>query len=557
MIISRLYPLLKLDSLNGFVVLAICLFSVLTVIYSFRFIKEKRLQYYTYIILTAIASIGVVLSNNLIFLLVCWGFLGLTLYLLINTGRDSVDAAKKTLIIVGGSDALMLLGIGIIYFLTNSFYIDAIKLSFDNGLVVLAYLCIMLACFAKAGVMPLHSWIPDCAKSAPVPVVAFLPASLDKLLGIYLLARLNLDLFVMNKAMNMLLMAIGAFTIIAAVMMALVQHNFKRLLGYHAVSQVGYMVLGLGTGTPVGIAGAIFHMLNNAVYKSCLFFTGGNVEYRAKTSELDELGGMGKLMPITYISCVIASLSISGVPPFNGFFSKWMIYQGLIQVFANSQSSVGSMISIICLVAAMFGSGLTLASFMKLIHATFLGQPNNAIMKQAAIEGPRNEVPWTMWFPCAVLAAICVVFGVFAYQIPLKLFIFPAVPGVNFIGIWFAGTSTLLIVCGLILGILIFKLRGLKSVIRQDSVFTGCEGEDLDKNRVSGTEFYNTIKEYGILKGIYRKAEAGFFDIYEQGRKVLLGLGRSLQYLHNGVLPSYLIWAFLGMIGLFFVLMKG
>jgi NADH:ubiquinone oxidoreductase subunit 5 (subunit L)/multisubunit Na+/H+ antiporter MnhA subunit len=280
------------------------------------------------------------------------------------------------------------------------------------------------------------------------------------------------------------------------------------------------------------------------------------VEYRTKTSELNELGGMGKLMPITYISCLIASLSISGVPPFNGFFSKWMIYQGLIQRFTSHQSPVTSITSIICLAAAMFGSGLTLASFMKLIHATFLGQPNNAIMKQAVMQGRRSEAPWTMWLPCAVLAAICVVFGVFAYQIPLRFFIFPAVAGVDFIGTWFAGTSTLLIVCGFILGILIFKLRGLKSAIRQDSVFTGCEGEDLNNNRVSGTEFYNTIRDYGILKGIYRKAEAGFFDIYEQGKTLVFGIGKFLQYLHNGILPTYLVWTLLGMIGLFVVLMR-
>jgi len=550
--INYSYPLFKLDNLNSFVVLAIGLFTILTLIYSFGFMKgrQKLVQYYTYIILTGIISIATVLSNNLILLLVCWGFLGLTLYLLIIMGDDTGLVAKKTFIIVGGTDALMLLGIGITYYLAGTFQMDAVKLELNNGLAVLAYVCIALACFAKAGAMPMHCWIPDCAKSAPLPVVAFLPASLDKLLGIYLLARISLDLFVMNEAMNIFLMLIGAFTIIAAVMMALVQHNMKRLLGYHAVSQVGYMVLGIGTGNPIGIAGGIFHMLNNAIYKSCLFFTGGNVEYRKKTTELDELGGLSKLMPVTYICAFIASLSISGVPPFNGFVSKWMVYQGLIEQFNNAGYGM-RITAILCLVAAMFGSGLTLASFIKLIHATFLGQQaDRPTGKQV------NEVNWTMWLPCIILATLCVIFGVFAVQIPLRYFILPAVGGVSFIGTWYASLATALIITGLVLGVLIFNLRFLRPAIRQDSSYTGGETRDLVEGRVSGTDFYNTVKEIGILKAIYKRAEAGYFDIYEQGKNLVFGIGRFFQYLHNGILPTYLVWTLLGMIVLFFVLMR-
>jgi len=551
--IQYFYPWLKLDKLNSFVVLAIGLFSVLTVIYSSKFMSGRRglIQYYAYIMLTAAVSIGAVLSNNLILLLVFWGFLGLTLYLLINMGEDAGTVAKKTFIIVGGSDALMLLGIGIIYYLTGSLQMDSIKLEFNNGLTVFAYLCIAIACFAKAGAMPFHSWIPDCAQAAPIPVVAYLPASLDKLLGIYLLARISLDLFVMNEALNIFLMLIGAFTIIAAVMMALVQHNMKRLLGYHAVSQVGYMVLGIGTGIPIGIAGGIFHMLNNAIYKSCLFFTSGNVEYRTKTSELDGLGGLAKVMPLTYISALIASLSISGVPPFNGFVSKWMVYQGLISKWQMANGKWQMIIYALCLVAAMFGSALTLASFMKLIHATFLGQPTNPRAQEL-----KNEVAWTMWLPCLILAIICVIFGVFAYQIPLKYFILPAVGQVSFIGTWYAGLSTLLIIIGLVLGLFIFKLKWLRPTIRQDITFVGGEPFDLKDSRVTGTEFYNTIKELGLLRAIYKRAEAGFFDIYEQGKNIIFSISGVFQYLHNGVLPTYLAWCLLGMLGLFLLLLR-
>lgn len=546
--LSSLYPWFKVTPLNSVIVLAICLFSILSLIYSFRFMQGKKglFQYYSCLILSGLVSIFAVLSNDLRFLLVFWGFLGFILYLLITMNPEAGATAKKTFIIVGGSDAFMLLGMGIIYYLSGTFQIDKIRISLPDAyglLPAIAYLCIAIACFAKAGAMPFHSWIPDCSEDAPLPVVAYVLAALDKLLGIYLLVKISLDLFVMSQAMNIFLMLIGAFTIIIAVLMALVQHNMKGLLGFHSVSQVGYMVLGIGTGTPIGIAGGMFHMLNNSIYKQALFFNAGNVEKKFGTTELDKLGGLSKVMPLTYISCLIASLSISGVPPFNGFFSKWMVYRGLIDQCQAAGSAL-QITSIFCLVIAMFGSGLTLASFMKLLHAVFLGQQETK---------KRDEVCAAMWLPCMVLALLCVLFGVFANQIPLKYFILPAVGGSSYIEIPFLGLSALLIILGLILGVLIFRLKSLRPIIRQDTAFIGAEPLET---KVTGVEFYNTVKEYGVLKTIYAKSEKGAFDIYEQGRSVVFGLGKFLQFLHNGVLPTYLVWTLLGMMGLFWFLTR-
>ena len=291
-------------------------------------------------------------------------------------------------------------------------------------------------------------------------------------------------------------------------------------------------------------------MFNHATYKSCQFFASGNVEYRARTDQLDELGGLAKVMPLTYISALIASLSISGVPPFNGFISKWMVYQGLIEQLQINNYALRTT-SVLCLAAAMFGSGLTLAVFMKFIHAVFLGQQSNKITGQE-----KGEVSWKMWTPCAILAVICVIFGVFAYQVPLKYIIFPAVKGVTFIGTWYAGLSTLLIIAGLVLGIFIFKLKAIKPVLRDDGVFVGGETSGLKDLPVTGTEFYNTVQDFGILKGIYKKAERGVFDIYEQGKFIVFGIGKFFQYLHNGVISTYLVWVLLGMMSLFFVLAR-
>ncbi len=546
--VSAVPSYLLIDNLSRFILLSIGLFGSLTVLYSIKYMEaaSRLREYYTYVLWTIGAACGAVLANDLILLLVFWGFLGLTLYLLIGMGGpQSSDAAKKTFIIVGGSDCLMILGVGIIWLLTNTFQMNRISINLINSanLATIAYLCLAIAAFAKAGVMPVHSWIPDCADSAPVSVTAFLPASLDKLLGIYLLARISMNLFIMNKAMGIVLLAIGSITIVAAVMMALIQHDLKKLLAYHAVSQVGYMVIGIGTGNPLGIAGGLFHMLNHAIYKSCLFMGGGAVEHKTKTTDINRLGGLARVMPITFISFLVAAFAISGIPPFNGFFSKWMIYQGLLNM-----GKEGDKLWIIWLVAAMFGSALTLASFMKLLHAIFLGQSNR-------ISVLKDEVPWTMWLPMVILAGLCVIFGVFAFSTAMNMFILPAVPGVAFLGFWRPGVATLLIVVGLIMGGIVYLLGPPKSV-REDNPFT-C-GEELPREyRVSGVDFYRSIQEMGFLKSIYKKAEANIFDIYEQGKTLVFLLTRRLRRLHSGILPVYLIWCLMGMIFLFFALWEG
>jgi NADH:ubiquinone oxidoreductase subunit 5 (subunit L)/multisubunit Na+/H+ antiporter MnhA subunit len=553
----------KFDNLSVFVGVFIALFFLLITLYSFGFMRQKKrlICYYSCLILTLLSSLGAVFSNNLILFMIFWGFLGLLLYLLIGFGQTEHASytAKKAFIIIGGTDALMLLGLAIIWQLTGSLQMDRINITLNTKIAVLAYMCLAAGAFAKAGAMPFHTWVPDTAQDAPTPVTAFLPASLDKLLGIYFLARISLNMFKMSPALNTVLMIIGSFTIVAAVMMALIQHDLKRLLGYHAVSQVGYMVLGIGTGNPIGIAGGLFHMLNHTVYKSCLFLSGGAVEKEAGTTDLEKLGGFAKVMPITFITFLIASLAISGIPPFNGFASKWMIYQGIIKTASN-----GSHLWIIWLIAAMFGSSLTLASFMKLIHTVFLGQPVNVqyLLDQTSMKGrvmnnkPREASP-TMWIPQVFLAVLCVIFGIFAYRIPLKMFIFPSLEGkVEFFGIWNASLATILIIVGIIVGVIIYLL-GTITKTRETEAFIG--GEILEKQpnmRVSGTEFYNTIKDIAPLDAIYRLAERKLFDVYHLGSTITFGFNKILSYLHNGILLTYLSWCLLGMIILFYILLR-
>jgi formate hydrogenlyase subunit 3/multisubunit Na+/H+ antiporter MnhD subunit len=351
--------------------------------------------------------------------------------------------------------------------------------------------------------------------------------------------------------MTLLLMIVGAFTLIVGVLMALVQHDMKKLLGYHAVSQVGYIVMGIGTMNPIGIAGGLFHMLNNAIYKGGLFLTSGAVELREGTTDLDKLGGLARYMPVTFASCLLASLAISGVPPFNGFVSKWMVYQGIIE-----SGRHGGHLWVIWLVVAMFGSALTLASFVKVLHSVFLGA------REKRGEGPK-EVGIGMWLPMLGLGVLCLIFGVFAFALPLKAFIVPVLnaipafrmpPPVAWLGWWTPGLATILIVVGLIIGLLIYLAGRLKGV-RVDSSYVG--GEILPGDaRVTGTGFYNTVTEMVLFRKFYAWSERKNFGVYEFGKDLVGYLGRALKVLHSGVLSGYLTWGLAGLVVILGILLR-
>jgi len=567
------YPLSK------FCLLFVGLFSLLIALYSYKFIwnNERFKDYYVLLLITFGVSNGVLLSNNFIVLIIFWEIALLMLYGLVRTGttKESYISATKTLFTVGFADFCLVLGAVLYWKLTNSWEFGQPKIIISSKLAVISFILIAVGALAKSGAIPFHTWIPEISKDAPVSVMAYLPASLDKLLGIYLLAKLVHELFDIGFSLSLVLMVIGAITIIVAVMMAMIQHDLRKLLSYHAISQVGYMVLGIGTGNPVGIAGGLFHMLNHAIYKNCLFLCGGNVIHKTGESDLDKLGGLSKYLPLTFISCLIASFSISGVPPFNGFVSKWMIYQGVIQKITDSLNinPITSFVFILCLISAMFGSALTLASFMKLIHAIFLGAENSDLKNEI-------KVNWSMKFAPVLLGLLCIIFGIFAFQVPIKYFIIPTVDISNLIGFWEPGFATILIIIGLVLGLIIYLL-GSSIKVRVDNTYIG--GEVLPAElRVTGTDFYQTIRDMKPFSSLYNWAEQKIFDTYEWG----LGIANSLSKfgyicldrlveklyifinklgsvitnytteLQGGLLSVYLYWSLFGLFLLILILCK-
>ena len=535
----------RADTLSVFVLFAAAVFALLIVIYSIGFMKdgERLKEYYAYLLLTTGAASAAILADNLLLLLVSWEITTMLLFLMITIGeKTQKDSAGKTFVMIGFSDCSLLLGIVLLWWMLGTLRISDIDaLPITNCAMTAVYILLLIGALVKAGAMPGHSWIPKAAEGAPTSVMAFLPASLDKLLGIYLLARISLDMFILSGTLKLLLLIIGGVTIILAVMFALVQHDLKKLLAYHAVSQVGYMVMGIGTGVPIGVVGGLFHMLNNAIYKCCLFLGAGAVEKRAGTTDLENLGGLAKAMPVTFFACLVSALAISGVPPLNGFVSKWLIYQGTIEIGQP-----------IFLLAAMFGSALTLASFIKVIHSVFMGE------KSVTLEEVKPAGA-AMAIPMVILAVLCIVLGVFA-QYPLK-YVFGPAAGLGFDGVpaaidlsramWSPTLATILIVVALVMGWIIYLLSTATKV-RTTTIFVGGEKFDTESLRYPGTGFYETIRDMVPLKTLYEDAEKGVYDLYVLGGKYGLKIIEVFRSMHNGVVSTYIAFA---MIGLGFLVM--
>jgi len=423
--------------LSSFIVLAASLFALAVALYSWSFMEGKgRLrQYYAYLLLTLAQVNGAALADNLAVMLIFWESLLLTLYGMIAMGargsgegapgtarRGAAQTAVKAFAIAGVTDLCMTLGIVILWKEAGTLDMSGLRAS-GEGLGGLAFVLLMIGAISKAGSMPFHSWIPDAAQDAPLAFMAYVPAALEKLLGIYFLSRIVLDFYAVEPGswLSLLLMIVGAATILLAVLMALVQKEYKKLLSYHAISQVGYMILGIGTCVPAGMVGGIFHMINHAIYKSGLFLTAGAVERQAGTTSLEKLGGLARKMPVTFACFLVTAASISGVPPFNGFFSKELVYDGALER------------GWIFYAAAWLGSVLTAASFLKLGHAAYFGKsPHGA----AAV----REAPAPMLVPMIAIAGFCVLFGL-GNALPIDGIIAPIVASAGYIHEGVAGLA--------------------------------------------------------------------------------------------------------------------
>ncbi|NMB71661.1 MAG: hypothetical protein GYA22_05885 [Bacteroidales bacterium] len=536
---------LRLDAISVWMTILAAFYAWIVSVYTLSSGKEGEPvpNFHGYVLITLGFAAGALLCDHLLFFLFCWGVLGLTLFMLIRGNNDEqAAAAKKSLIMIGASDSLMILGIGLLWIVQPSMNISGIHLGTDTPLAVGAFLCLLAGSLTKAGAFPFHTWVPDFAETGPAASSAFLPASVDKLLGIYLLARLCLGMFILNEWLVFLIILTGSVTIIAGVMMALAQHKFKKLLGYHAVSQVGYMILGIGIGTPVGIAGGLFHLFNNALYKTGLFLSAGNVEKQTGTDDIDQTGGLAAFMPFTFASSLVFALAISGVPPLNGFASKWLIYQGVIDL--GSQGGVSATLWPLWLGMAVLGSALTLASFIKFLTGIFLGARREELASVKESNGFQCTPPVT-------LALLCLASGILASGLVIPRMIMPLYQKFDFVGFWNSELISILVILSFVLGFLFYAMHKLVK-IRVAESFTGGEPKKEEKPVVVG-DFYLNITRAPFFEVIYRMAEKKWFDIYAWGKELVLATGKGLSILHTGLLPLYVLWAAAGLIILLLV----
>ncbi|HOW35682.1 MAG TPA: NADH-quinone oxidoreductase subunit L [Candidatus Omnitrophota bacterium] len=542
---------LRLYHFSSFILLATGFFGFLIALYCTTFMREKGAlnQFYSYLLISIALVNGAVLSDNLVLMLFFWEGLLVTLFgMIFIGGKDSFRTATKAFIIVGISDLCMMVGIGITAHLAGTLTISKINLPVD-ALGSVAFVLLMIGAISKAGAMPFHSWIPDAAKDAPLPFMAFLPAALEKLLGIYFLARISLDMFKLDASswLSPLLMIIGCITILLAVMMALIQKDYKKLLSYHAISQVGYMILGIGTCVPVGIVGGLFHMINHALYKCCLFLSGGSVEKQAGTTDLEKLGGLGIKMPVTFGCFIVAAASISGVPPFNGFFSKELIYDGALER------------GWIFYAMAVAGSFFTAASFLKLGHAAFLGKINDANKSV-------KEASWPMLIPMVMIASLCVLFGLYN-ALPLNNLIQPILGEHRLEGHNFSGMPTNAFL--VIMTVLVLAAALLNHYLGF-------------KKQGSGIKAVDHIHYAPVLHPIYDRAEKRFFDPFDIGMRVAGWAAKMIWYVdrvidwlydgfsvgmtyalsigirraHTGNYSVYIIWSLVGLMVIIFLAVR-
>ncbi len=500
---------LRLYQFSSFIVLASAGFGLLIAIYSAASMKgkPKLRSYYSYVLITLGFVDGAVLANNLILLLVFWEGLLLVLYGMIALGgpnsRETSKTAVKAFVIAGVTDLCMMAGIIILIGLAATSTMSDIRVS-ASGLGAFAFVLIMIGAISKAGSMPFHSWIPDAAVDAPLTFMAFVPAALEKLLGIYLLARVSLDFFAIQpgSGLSLTMMIIGCVTILLAVGMALVQKDYKRLLSFHAISQVGYMILGIGTALPIGIVGGLFHMINHAMYKSGLFLSAGSVEKQTGTTDLNKLGGLARNMPITFACFLVTAASISGVPPFNGFFSKELVYDGALES------------GWIFYAAALLGSLLTAASFLKLGHAAFLGP------RAKEHEGVK-EAPWAMLVPMLALASLCILFGVYN-PLPIDNLIAPIVAGRG-LALPVQGFSGFpangMLVLGTVIVLAVALLNHLYGVRKSGS----------------GLGAVDHIHHAPGLRSVYGVAEKGLLDPFNIGMALVRGFSRVAWWIDRGI----------------------
>ena len=410
---------MMLDNLTGLMLVTVNFIGLMALIYSVPYIKRftSTVYYYSLFMLMLTGMNGVVVTGDLFNLYVFLEITSIASYGLVAFGVESeeLEAAFKYLILSSIASTMIFLGIGIIFIKTSTLNMADIAMTLASqgaagkNALLLATVVFLCGFAFKAALVPFHAWLPDAHPSAPAPVSSMLSGLVIKVLGAYAICRVMFNVIGITPAVLSVLLALGLISMIVGVLLAIRQTDFKRLLAFHSISQMGYIITGISIGTPLGIAAGLFHLFNHSVFKSLLFMNAGSVEYATGTRRMERLGNLNKKMPVTGITSLIASLSIAGIPPLNGFWSKLFIIIALFQAGFMKSGIVAIIVSI-----------MTLASFLKVQKMVFYRKIEDA-EDPINIENVR-EVPFLMQFSMVILAAVCVIAGL--YFLPLTKTVF-------------------------------------------------------------------------------------------------------------------------------------
>ncbi|MGD9823786.1 proton-conducting transporter membrane subunit [Desulfobacter sp.] len=456
------------DGLSAFFLTAIFAVSLMAAIYSFHYMENEEdsiktgVNYFFFSVLIATMALVVTAANILTFV-ISWEIMSLSSFFLVIYSHESAENRKAGYLYFVFSHVgamFILAAFGLIYGHTGSFNFVSLA-GVPETVKILIFVLSFIGFGSKAGVFPFHVWLPHAHPAAPSHISAVMSGVMIKT-GIYGILRVYAILDFHTPVFGYITLITGVVSGILGVVYALGQHDIKRLLAYHSVENIGIILIGLGvgmigaaTGNPLvavlGFAGGILHVLNHSVFKSLLFMGAGMVLHQTGTRSIDALGGLLKGMKITGTTFIIASLAICGLPPFNGFVSEFFIYMGSFK--AIPLGSVSFAMSVFAIIGLAVIGGLALACFTKVVGVVFQGEPRTRAAENI------NERGLAMMVPMCVLAAACVIIGMFP-----KVFIHMALRAVQALGLDYGRVPVEpfgQITCNITFGALLFLVLAL------------------------------------------------------------------------------------------------
>lgn len=387
----------RLDSLTGLMLVLVHFVALLVQVYSLSYLHDepKLARYFAYLQLFVGAMLGIVLAGNLLIMYAFWELVGLASYLLIGFYAErpaASQAAKKAFLMNRVGDIGFLLGIFLTYYYFDTLEFDALANSAATvALPTTLGLCLFMGCIGKSAQFPLLTWLPD-AMEGPTPVSALLHAATMVAAGIFLLARIHP---LLSPDALVVIALTGAITTIWGGYSAVFQNDIKKVLAFSTVSQLGLMVAGMGTGN---VGGAMFHLLTHAFFKAGLFLSAGAIIHAVDTQDMRHMGGLRKMLPVTFLGYTICAAALAGIPFLSGFLSKETIIGGAFDWSAAQGGGLSYLIPITLLVS----SALTALYMARQWRMVFFGVYRN----ESLMANQVHEADWLMRGPILILTAL-------------------------------------------------------------------------------------------------------------------------------------------------------